>query len=143
MTDRFLFSILSTVGIISGATSLSFGSAYAVGKYMPRPKPAKYFPKKISRITSIEDIQEYEDIQGCTFLFKTGINPALTKASTGGKANTQPTSNNSSTTVLGYESLEGFRNKNKSIGEDKIVVAAEGKRSNCNHGSAVYVDITS
>ncbi|AEW45296.1 hypothetical protein MHC_02150 [Mycoplasma haemocanis str. Illinois] len=138
MTDRFLFSILSAVGIISGATSLSFGSAYAVGKYMPRPKPTKYFPKKISRITSIEDIKEYEDMQGCSFLFKTKTNSSPLSSQT---ANTGSTTNNAESTALKYESLEGFRRNNSSIGEDKIVKEAEKNRGNCNNGSAVYVEI--
>ncbi|AEG73008.1 hypothetical protein MHF_0738 [Mycoplasma haemofelis Ohio2] len=138
MTDRFLFSILSTTGIISGATTLSFGSSYVVGKYMPRPRPAKYFVKKIAKIDSIEDIKEYEDLQGCTFLFKSK-DATPSQASSSASGSTTTTSNS----VVGYESLEQFRSKNgSSINDDKIVLSADSQRSKCSHGAAVYIEIS-
>ncbi|AEW45374.1 hypothetical protein MHC_02550 [Mycoplasma haemocanis str. Illinois] len=134
MTDRFLFSILSTTGIISGATSLSFGTSYAAGKYMSKPKPTKYFVKKISRITSIEDIKEYEDMQGCTFLFKSTSVSA-------GSANSSSTSSN---TEGDYKSLENFQNnKTTPINDEKIIEKAEENRSKCTSGAAVLTKIKS
>ncbi|AEG72944.1 hypothetical protein MHF_0674 [Mycoplasma haemofelis Ohio2] len=129
MTDRFLFSVLSTMGIISGATTLSFGGSYIAGKYVPRPKPVKYITKKIAKIDSIEDIQEYEDIQGCTFLFRRKREATQASAP--------------QTSSPDYTSLESFRGKkdDPKIDDRMIVTATEAKRSQCSLGAAVYVEI--